>query len=142
MSASDYVSSFVAIVLGLAVADLAASLHRLLRARARVKWDHMPLLAALGAGLSCVSGWWGLYDDFSGQVSLVEFLPTLVVLVLLFLLASAALPDEVPAEGIDLRAYYMENRRYFWGLFALWMATVLLRDLLITAERGGAQVAP
>ena len=47
------------------------------------------------------------------------FLPDFATLLLLFFIASAALPDEVPAEGLDLRAYYFENRTYFWTLFLL-----------------------
>ena len=34
-------------------------------------------------------------------------------------IASATLPDEVPAEGLDLDAYYFANRTYFWTLFLL-----------------------
>ena len=34
-------------------------------------------------------------------------------------MSSATLPDEVPAEGLDLGAYYFENRTYFWTLFLL-----------------------
>jgi hypothetical protein len=37
----------------------------------------------------------------------------------MILLASAALPDEVPEGGVNLADYYRTNARYFWLLFAL-----------------------
>jgi len=39
MSLTEYVSVFSAIIVGLAVTDLLASLHGLIRAGRRVKWD-------------------------------------------------------------------------------------------------------
>jgi hypothetical protein len=129
MSAADYLSTFVSIVLGLALADLATSLHRLLRARSCVKWDWLAPLAAFGAMVVIVMSWWELYDNFTGRVALGRFLPILFSLLLLFLLAAAAFPDDVPDEGIDLRAYYLDNRTYFWGIFALFIVSTLIGDI-------------
>ena len=39
MSVANYVSVFSAIIIGLAVADLATSFHKLMRNRDRVRWD-------------------------------------------------------------------------------------------------------
>src|SRR5262249_34426273 len=58
----------------------------------------------------------------------VGFLPYASKLVLMFLGAAAALPDEIPAEGIDLRAYYFANRKYYWGLSSLY----LLQQCMLT----------
>lgn len=54
------------------------------------------------------------------------FLPQMVEVVFLFLLAAAALPDSVPAEGIDLKLYYDRNGPYFWGLFSAVLAWQIL----------------
>lgn len=37
---------------------------------------------------------------------------------MLYLVVSAALPDEVPDDGLDLEEYYFGTRRHFWGLLA------------------------
>lgn len=119
----EYILAFVSILVGLAVADIAASLHRLLRARARVRWNALPLMAAMLAVLLVVSVWWGFYR-FAATASLIaydRFIPVVAELFVMFLLASAALPDEVPLEGIDLAVYYDENARYFWTLFVLFL---------------------
>ena len=121
MTAGEYVAAFASIIIALAVADLATSMHRLMRARRRVHWDWLVLAVALLILLSTVQFWWVFFDIWraSGRFSLGGFLPDFLTLLLLFFLASAALPDEVPAEGLDLRTYYSENRVYFWSLFLL-----------------------
>ena len=121
MTAGEYVAAFASIILALAVTDLATSMHRLLRARKRIKWDWLPLAVALQILLATVQFWWIFFDIWSssGRFALGEFLPDFLTLLLLFFLASAALPDDVPADGLDLGAYYLENRTYIWTLFAL-----------------------
>jgi hypothetical protein len=119
----EYVLAFVSIVVGLAVADLATSLHRLLRASARVRWDWLALLGAVLAVLTVLQFWWSFYQTGHARVWRVygQFLPLLALLVVLVLLAASALPDEVPPEGLALRGYYEGNARYFWTLFALFL---------------------
>jgi hypothetical protein len=50
---------------------------------------------------------------------LLEFLPRLLLLLMIYLLAAAVLPDEVPERGISLRSFYVETSRYFWALVGL-----------------------
>ena len=136
MQTPEHVETFVSIIVGLALADMAASLHRLLRARRRVRWDLLTPMAAVLVAASIVNTWWTTDLVFSHAVSFAAFLPNLVSLLLLFLLASATFPDEVPAEGIDLKAYYLENRGRFWGLFLLWIAALCLNELLMSLRLG------
>lgn len=121
MTAGEYVSAFASIILALAVTDLATSTHRLLRARKRVRWDWLPLAVALQILFATVQYWWVFFEIWrsTARFTLGGFLPDFVTLLLLFFIASAALPDEVPAEGLDLEAYYFESRTYFWSLFLL-----------------------
>jgi hypothetical protein len=110
--------------MGLAVADLATSLQRLIRAGKLVVWDVLTPLAAVLAGASVINIWWSLYGSLVtlNRITIAAFIPDLVSLLLLFLVAAAALPNEVPAEGINLRNYYERNRKAFWVPFALYMA--------------------
>jgi hypothetical protein len=121
MTAGEYVAAFASIIVALAVTDLATSMHRLLRARARVRWHWLSLAVALLILIGTVQFWWVFFDVLrsSSQFVLGRFIPDFVTLLLLFFIASAALPDEVPAEGLDLDTYYFENRTYFWSLFLL-----------------------
>jgi hypothetical protein len=120
MNPFEYVAVLVSIVIGLAVTDILVSLHRLLRAGPRVRWDWAAPAAALLALTTLLFIWWSFYQppEEVTAMRLGGFLPIMAALVLLFLMAGAALPDEVPPEGIDLRTYYERNGRYFWGLYA------------------------
>jgi hypothetical protein len=132
MTAGEYVAAFASIIVALAVTDLATSLHRLLRARKRVTWDWLPPAVALLILLGTVQFWWIFFDVWrsSSRFTLGGFLPDFLSLLVLFFIASAALPDEVPAEGLDLKAYYAENRIYFWTLFLLLAVSATASSIL------------
>jgi hypothetical protein len=126
----EYLLALVSILVGLAIADPSVSVHRLLRARRSVRWDWIPLASALLVTLSLLNFWWGFYQVGQHEVwtHYWSFLVLASYLVTLFLLASAALPDDVPDIGFDLREYYRDNHRYFWSLFAVSVvfATVIM----------------
>ena len=117
---------------------MATSLHRLLRNRRRVRWDWVAPLAALVILVELFNLWWS-WRNFTGN-SLADVAPYFVVMVLLFLTASAALPDHVPDEGIDLGAYFDENRSYFLGLYGtyitVWIGSWTVGDLAKGASLG------
>ena len=110
----------VAVVLGLAVSDLAISINRLLEAGARVKWDWLAPLAASVALLKIVTQWWSWFGaaQIAKGLTFEMYLGVLVSAVLLFLLAAAALPDRIDEAGLDLGAYYAGVARRYWLLFA------------------------
>lgn len=141
MNSAEYVSVLVSIVIGLAVADVLASLHRLLRARSRVQWDWAAPLATALVLMLLVMMWWSFYRPDDTTPTIGDFLPSFVLLVLLFLLAGAALPDEVPPAGLNLRAYYDSNGSYFWTLFAATLAWVLLTEIVGGLVQGSG-IAP
>jgi hypothetical protein len=133
MSIAEHVTVFISIIVGLAVGDLLMSFHKLLRARERVKWHWLPLAVALFALLLTVSYWWLSFDAAKAVANptVADFLPTLARFVVLFLLVAASLPDDVPAEGLDLRAWYLDNARLYWTL-----ATIsLLLDIFVDGAR-------
>ena len=136
MGAFEYLMLFAAVILGLAVCDLAVSVHRLLAAGPRVRWDWLAPLAALVAFLKIVTQWWTFFlaGPLAEGLTFEMFLGVLVAAVLLFLLAADALPDEVGEGPIDLRAHYARVQRRFWLLFAA-------QWFLLTAVSTWAQVA-
>jgi hypothetical protein len=145
MSQVEYILGFVSIIVGIAVADIAHSLHRLLRARKRVRWHWFPFSAAFLLILLTLELWWNLaqFDKADLRITIGMFLPFLIGLVMLYLLASAVLPDEVPATGVDLKADYFEHQRYFWLLFATLLAVFLLQRIgMAWVRRGPEAVFP
>jgi hypothetical protein len=126
LSPFEYLLALVSILIGLAIADLSVSLHHLLRARQRIRWDWLSPAAALLVLLLILNFWWGFYRMGQNEVwtRYWAFLVLAASLISMFLLASAALPDSIPEAGLDLRAYYFENQRYFWVLFAVFTASI------------------
>lgn len=118
MNVIEYVSVFVSMVLGLAVAELGTSFHKLMRARHRVQWDWMSLALAFVMLLEIVQFWWLAHDWYAQSAGLrvVQFLPNLVLLLLIYLMAAAVLPDGIPEEGLNLWEFYVETAPYFWLL--------------------------
>jgi hypothetical protein len=136
VSPFEYLLALVSILIGLAVMDLSSSLHQLLRARQRVKWDWLALASALLVMMLILEFWWIFYGlgTSSAWTHYSAFLVLAATLVCMFLLASAALPDEVPAEGTDLRQYYQENGGYFWSLFSLFVLLMIAVELVAEWE--------
>ncbi len=128
MTPFEYILPLVSVLVGLAIADLAVSFNRLLRARNRVTWDWLTLLAAFSALLSVLDMWWMFYgvQESTFYYSLLGFLPLAFQLVLLFLINAAALPDDVPEEGINLKEFYANNSGYLWGLFTVYFASIFV----------------
>jgi hypothetical protein len=132
---------FVSIVIGLGVTDILVSLHRLLRAKAKVRWDWAALAVALLVLLTIVQMWWTIAQPSAKSMTIGAFLPTLVELILLFLLASAVLPDSLCEDGIDLKAYYHDNGGYIWTLFAMALGWLMATDFVVSAPRLGIPAA-
>ena len=64
--------------------------------------------------------WWTWYGAkaLAAGMTFAMFVAVLVSAVLLFLMAAAALPDELDVGSVDLQAYFSLVRRRFWLLFA------------------------
>jgi uncharacterized membrane protein YiaA len=136
MPVAEYVSIFVSIIIGLALADLLISFHRLLRVETPVQWYWLvPALAAYVL-LVIVVFWWGTFYWLRHvrTLSIGQFLPTLLTAIALFLLTAAVLPDEVQVGGIDLKAWYVKNSRQIWILASIGLLlTIIWNATLLTA---------
>ena len=108
---------FVGILVGLGVADLVFSVHRSIRAGRR--WHGLPA-AWVGFTFLFVVLYWWIFSEIGRAEVLGDFFRFafhLLTPLLLVLTCAAALPD---GDGErDLLAYYLRNRRYFFGLFTL-----------------------
>lgn len=128
-----YLAAFITIVLGLALADLLVSVHRLLRARRRVVWRPLPLLLALVIALSLLTSFFELWEMTGWErISYYGLVWQVVNYVPIFLAACAVLPDDVPAEGLDLDQFYFEERRYIVALAALGLAFDVGAEIVVS----------
>jgi hypothetical protein len=132
MTRFEYVAIFYGIVVALALETVLVNAHRLLAARKAVRWHWMAPATAVNSSLLTLGQFWVLWgdrDQWKGSFSFFQFLPYGISMLLMFLAAAATLPDEVPAEGLDLKAFYFENRRHYWGLVVAYFAFNILINL-------------
>jgi uncharacterized membrane protein len=118
--AFEFALGLFSVLIGLSIADVATSLHRLIRKNEVVRWDPLTLLAALFALLMIIGMWfdlWGIRNATSVR-SFFFYMALVAAFFILFLIAASSLPDEA-AGPVDLRSYYDANRRYFWLLVTL-----------------------
>ena len=132
MTPFEYILPLVSVLVGLALADVAVSLHRLIRKRRSIVWDWFPLATALLAVLALLETWWVFFASREEAyfTTLGGFLPIVVQFFLLFLLAAAALPDELVGTKTDLRSFYQSNSSYFWSVYAAYVGFILLFRLI------------
>ncbi|HUE79388.1 MAG TPA: hypothetical protein VMN38_07135 [Sphingomicrobium sp.] len=128
MTVMEYVSVFAAIIVSLAAADLLTSFHRLFRASKKVTWDWMAPVLGIQMLFLTVSVWWRSYNWYAGLDSypLYAFIPDFAILLSLFLVVSAVLPDEIPAKGINLRKFYLAEAPYIWTIYGIGSLIVLV----------------
>ena len=127
MSPFDYGLGLVSILVGLALADVAASLHRLLRQPRSVRWDGRVLLCVAFVIITIVGMWFEVWSirSVKAVLSFPFYLSLFLEFMILFLICAACLPDE-SKEGCDLGAFYERNRTYLWSLFALFQTSFFL----------------
>jgi hypothetical protein len=132
--AFEYALGLFAVLIGLAVADIANSFHRLARSRSAVLWDPLALTAALYALFMAVCMWFDIWGvrNFDATRHFLFYISLVADLFVLFLIAAAALPDD--AQVTDLRAYYAGNRRYFWSLICLFQFGYLAHGLFFVGS--------
>jgi hypothetical protein len=120
----EYALGLFTVLIGLAIADIAMSFHRLARRRPRIAWDPLALMATLYAVLIAVGMWFDLWSvrGIAETRNFFFYFSIVVELFVVFLLAAASLPDE-PDDGANLRDYYLENSRYFWTLVLLFQVS-------------------
>ena len=124
MSKIDIIITLITIVFGLMLADLFKSLHKLIKARKIVKWHWLPLLNSWFLFIVILKNWWSLTSI--EEYNIIKFLAYAHILILLYLAASIVLPDKIQKKGINLKEYYFQHHRYYWGL----MTTVMLISML------------
>ena len=147
MTQNDYVLSLLAIVSGLAVTHMIASLYNLLAERDKDRWDWLALTAAGIVGYTILYGWWVSWAAFharTGPLPFWRFLMPVLSVTALVLAARAALPGRVPERGLELAERYAANGAWIWR--ALLASTLLITAGLVirrmTGEPFEASAAP
>lgn len=143
----SYLSAFVTIVLAVAMTEMIQSVHRLIRARDKIKWDALPLVFAAIVALFVITEFFSLWTRFNvADISMPRLLWLLATPTLYTLLAYSVLPDEVLPEGVDLTEFYFSQRKVWAVLYGAAALLDLMRSLegfvLASPSPGREQVVP
>jgi len=140
MSPFDYALGLVSILVGLALADVATSLHKLLRHVAATKWDGRVILSVAFVIIKITGMWFAVWQIRAVKevLSFPFYLSVFLEFMILFLVCAACLPDEVE-ENCDLGAFYEKNRRYLWSLFALFQISFFFHCIYFVGFSGIAR---
>ena len=121
MTYFEYAAIFIGIIVGLSLANILTSVHKLMEAGPRVRWDWLaPAMAANAIVLTLGFFWhqWLLMQTAPHVTRyFIAVLVRAIAFFLLYLACAATLPDDVPERGLDLQSYYVANRIRVWGLF-------------------------
>lgn len=121
MTYFEYEAIYLGIIVGLSLANILASLHKLIEAGKRVHWGWMaPASAAYAATHTINEFWytWIHHQYHTGQQTVFSWYPGALAFALLYLMCAASLPDDAPDGPVDLAHFYIENRKRFWGFSA------------------------
>lgn len=136
MDYSPYVRTLLSVFVGLGLGQLVQPLHRLARFPGIVRWDWLPLGWAAFTFVMVVQTWWAYFDILQAPrwLNLFAFLLPISVFVTLYMICASALPDlsKTPSDGVvDLSAFHLQQRRYFFGLWVLFLSLALLVSILV-----------
>jgi|SRR5579871_1315549 len=121
MGSYEYFVVLLVVLVGLALSDLTISTHKLLAAGRKVHWHWAAPAVAVLSAILVVGEFMSAWSAKNKTVHFPNMLASIGLFVLLYLGAAAALPDEVPSEGLDLKSFYSQNRAHFWGAMAIFM---------------------
>jgi hypothetical protein len=115
----EHVAVLPSIIVGLGIAQLLTSVHRVAEARARVRHYWLPLVWVVVLFVSQVEWWWAFYGMRNEpRWNFFYVLFVLLSPVTLFLASAFVLPEVERGERYDLREHYYANRGWFFALLA------------------------
>ena len=128
----EYLSVLISIVIAFAMSETLSGWGQMIRMRDRLRFDPLHAGWSVLSVLLMVQWWWGFwqYRDVP-NVTFFGFLALLSEPLTLVLLAFVLTPHPGELEGRDLRAEYLRNRRWIFGLAALLLIELALVDALV-----------
>ena len=140
-----------AVILGLALTNIVASLHRLALVGRKVRWAPEPVLLAILVVMIIVFVWLGQWFEREiTEISAGRALLQVAKMMTLYFAAASCLPepDKLSDDGIDLYNYYDRTRGLSFGalilglmLFQIYFATSGARITWVTLWDDGVLIA-
>jgi len=130
MTKHDIILTFFTVVYGMMFIEIGTRIHILLRNRKFVKWYSLPVLSSWLILLIVLKNWWYLILGDFGNMSVLKFVYFGHLLIIFYLLTTSVLPDKIEKKGIDLKMYYFNNHKYFWGIFSFFIFLSFIQKII------------
>lgn len=135
MTAFDYLTVLISIVLGLAIANVLTRLAAVITARERVNFYWPPVAWAVWLFFVAAQHWWAEWGlRHTQQWSFGIFWLQLLTPVDLFLLSALVLPDREEGDRLDLGEWYFRNRRWFFAVMFFLPALSIAEEIARTGR--------
>jgi hypothetical protein len=119
MGPFEYIALLASIVIALGITRVFTGFGRILQIRKEIKIYWVHLLWVVNVFLWLLLNWWILYRWHTFEVwSFYLFIFILISPMIAFLLSVLLLPEPIEG-GIDLKIYFYDNAKWFFGLAAL-----------------------
>jgi hypothetical protein len=133
MSLFEFTFALSAVILGLALTQIAASLHKLLLAGRQVKWAAEPILLASIVMLVIITVWlasW--FDREDASVSIGWIILQVLKLLTLYIAAASCLPEPTPGkELLNTYEYYDRTRVLSFGALIVSYGLFEIADIVV-----------
>ena len=135
MSLFEFTFALSAVILGLALTHIAASLHKLLLAGRRITWAPEPILLTLIVMLVIITVWLGAWHHRNETSVSVEWTILQVLkLLTLYIAAASCLPEpETSNSAVNTFEYYDRTRALSFGAL---IVSYTLFEIAVLLERG------
>jgi hypothetical protein len=134
MEIFDLATTLISIIIGIGLTEMFGNLHRLIRNRARVRWDWLPVVWATVLLTLVVNYWWAIYQGIVGIDKLgsaAELGLVLIQPIVMFLLLASVLPSFAADRRWDMPRYYEEHRRTFIATFLVYQCVTAAVALVV-----------
>ena len=120
MSAFEFISVLLSIVVGLALTRVLSGVGRAMEIRRKIRFYWVQGVWTANVALLLVVFWWAVVFSHADMATWLfpDFVLLLAYSVLIFLQAALILPSNL-GEGADLEAHFFEVRPWFFTLLAL-----------------------
>lgn len=135
MGVFEYLGVLISVIMGLGITHLATGASKLIQNRKTARLYIPHALWTLNVLVYILLVWWGMFwwsnhTDWHAY----EYLFITAYAIVLFLLAALLYPWDL-RRNIDVRVYFFENKRWFFGtLFAAWL--IDLPETVLKSESG------
>lgn len=135
MDAFGYVSVIISVVIGLGLSQILSGVVDLIKARKRVRfyWVHLLWVALTFVGHIFL--WWTMWNmRLIRGWNFFSFLVLLFAPVLMYVAAAFLIPKVEAGERVDLREFFYDNHRPFFGVNAAFTAVMGVQNWLHTGR--------